>query len=108
MWCKEDSGGRCVEVADEGDKVWREAEEDEGAGEEAVVLGWEGALEVDVVYVGVSFGAVGVFDDKLEEHGGSCARASFSEPLRRWAQDFVCFRQRWRLCKRLCWSRACI
>ncbi len=85
MWCKEDCGGRCVEVADEGDKVRWEAEEGEGAGEEAVVLGWEGALEVDLVYVGVRFGAVGAFDDELEEHGGSCARASFSESLRRWA-----------------------
>ncbi len=85
IWCKEGSGGRCVEVAYEGDKVGWEAEEGEGAGEEAVVMGWEGALEVDVVYVGVRFGAVGVLEDELEEHGGSCARASFPESLRRWA-----------------------
>ena len=50
-----------------------------------MVLGWEGALEIDVVYVCVGFGAVSVFDDELKKHGGSCARASFSESLRRWA-----------------------
>ncbi len=56
-----------------------------------VVLGREGALEIDVVYVCVCFDAVSVFDDELKKHGGSCARASFSESLRRWAKDFVFF-----------------
>ncbi len=54
-----------------------------------MVLGRESSLEVDVVYVCVYFGAVCVFDDELEEHGGSRAGASFTEAFSRWAEDFV-------------------
>ena len=54
-----------------------------------MVLRWEGSFEINIVNEGVSFGAVCVFDDELEEHGGSCAGASFSEAFSRWAENFV-------------------
>ncbi len=89
MRSEKDGGSKGVEVTDEGDEVRWEAEESEGTGKEAMVMGWEGSLEVYVVYICICFGAVCVFDDELEEHGGSCAGASFSEAFSRWAEDFV-------------------
>ena len=40
---------------------------------------------------GISFGAVCMFNDELQEHGGACTRAAFPESFSRWAEDFVFF-----------------
>ncbi len=58
---EEDSGGRGLEVADEVDGVGGETQEFEDEGEQVVVLGGEGAFEVNVVDVCVSVVGMGVF-----------------------------------------------
>ena len=56
---------RLIQVPDESSEVIREAQEGEDEGEEAVVLGWEGPLEIDVVYVDIPPSSMGVFKDEL-------------------------------------------